>query len=547
MSLLNKNWSTKTNNEKCDQKSYSKLQKLRKRLSLRLEKFSLSREELPEFHNENKNVEITRISMNGNYLSNETIASNSKFSQLFDQNEENLNYKNDNTNDERSNPPKPPPRTTSCKSSDTQIERNFTNNSIDNNLNSELNCQTNKEQTISTTNTDPNVTKASSFMRSLHSKQLFSRIKSRPKSDLLVMSSSGFPVPIAKSTRYSTIDFTSSLSFGRMESYVKLDQLGEGSYATVYKGYSNLTNKVVALKEIRLQVEEGTPFTAIREASLLRSLKHANVVTLHDIIHTTTSLTFVFEFVDTDLSQYLEKHSGGLNPKNVKLFLFQLFRGLSYCHERQILHRDLKPQNLLISEIGELKLADFGLARAKSIPSHTYSHEVVTLWYRPPDVLLGSRNYSTSLDIWGVGCIFIEMVGGSPAFPGVRDPFDQLDKIWRILGTPSADYWESFDPLPNLKKGQIVSYRAQSLTQAFPKLSSIAFGEELAELCLRLQPRLRISAKDALKHKYFCDLPQRVFEIPENVSIFRIPGCILSPENNNFSLSVMKAAAKLRR
>lgn len=170
-----------------------------------------------------------------------------------------------------------------------------------------------------------------------------------------------------------------------------------------------LTYQRVALKEIRLQEEEGAPFTAIREASLLKELKHSNIVTLHDIVHTRETLTFVFEYVvssalkgrchkriallklmcvlpgqNTDLSQYMEKHPGGLDHRNVRLFLFQLLRGLSYCHKRRVLHRDVKPQNLLISDCGELKLADFGLARAKSVPSHTYSHEVVTLWYRPP-------------------------------------------------------------------------------------------------------------------------------------------------------------------
>lgn len=139
-----------------------------------------------------------------------------------------------------------------------------------------------------------------------------------------------------------------------------------------------------------------------------------------------------FNFQHTDLSQYLERHSGGLDPRNVRLFLFQLLRGLAYCHKRRVLHRDVKPQNLLISEVGELKLADFGLARAKSVPSHTYSHEVVTLWYRPPDVLLGSTEYSTSLDMWGVGCIFVEMITGMAIFPGVRDAYDQLDKIFKV-------------------------------------------------------------------------------------------------------------------
>lgn len=125
--------------------------------------------------------------------------------------------------------------------------------------------------------------------------------------------------------------------FGKSEAYIKLEQLGEGSYATVFKGYSHLTNQMVALKEIRLQEEEGAPFTAIREASLLKELKHSNIVTLHDIIHTRETLTFVFEYVHTDLSQYMERYgsgNGGLDPRNVKLFLFQLLRGLAYCHRR---------------------------------------------------------------------------------------------------------------------------------------------------------------------------------------------------------------------
>ncbi|KAF4801286.1 Cyclin-dependent kinase 18 [Turdus rufiventris] len=135
-----------------------------------------------------------------------------------------------------------------------------------------------------------------------------------------------------------------------------------------------------------------------RRASL--NLKHANIVTLHDIIHTERSLTLVFEYLDNDLKQYLENCGNLMSVHNVKIFMFQLLRGLAYCHGRKILHRDLKPQNLLINERGELKLADFGLARAKSVPTKTYSNEVVTLWYRPPDVLLGSTEYSTPIDMW---------------------------------------------------------------------------------------------------------------------------------------------------
>ncbi|WAR10007.1 CDK14-like protein [Mya arenaria] len=318
--------------------------------------------------------------------------------------------------------------------------------------------------------------------------------------------------------------------FGRADSYQKLEQLGEGSYATVYKGLVSLTDQIVALKEIRINTEEGVPFTAIREASLLKGLKHANIVTLHDIIHTKETLTFVFEFVNTDLSQYLEKHPGGLNTYNVKLFLYQLLRGLAYCHQRRILHRDLKPQNLLISESGELKLADFGLARAKSIPSHTYSHEVVTLWYRPPDVLLGSTNYSTSLDMWGVGCIFTEMLSGVATFPGMKDAYDQLDQIFRILGTPTEETWEGVTKFPQYDKKKFVVYSKQGVSMVIPKLSYLPHAEDLVNDFLQMDPKKRISAREAMTHDYFCDLPPKIHELPAASSIFNIPGLKVYPE-----------------
>ncbi|CAI8037058.1 Cyclin-dependent kinase 16, partial [Geodia barretti] len=192
----------------------------------------------------------------------------------------------------------------------------------------------------------------------------------------------------------------SELGYGKIKTYSNLEKLGEGTYATVFKGRSGITGQVVALKEIRLEHDEGAPCTAIREISLLKDLKHANIVLLHDIIHTHNSLTLVFEFVERDMKHYMDSCNGMMHINNVKLFLFQLLRGLAYCHARRVLHRDLKPQNLLISETGDLKLADFGLARAKSVPTKTYSNEVVTLWYRPPDVLLGSTNYSDNIDMW---------------------------------------------------------------------------------------------------------------------------------------------------
>uniref|UniRef100_UPI003AADC270 cyclin-dependent kinase 15 n=1 Tax=Centroberyx gerrardi TaxID=166262 RepID=UPI003AADC270 len=269
--------------------------------------------------------------------------------------------------------------------------------------------------------------------------------------------------PLGGKSFEQEFQWKTGLQFGTANSYLNLEKLGEGAYATVYKGISRINGHLVALKVIRMKTEEGVPFTAIREASLLKGLKHANIVLLHDIIHTRESLTFVFEYVQTDLAQYMTQHPGGLHSYNVRIFMFQLFRGLSYIHSRRILHRDLKPQNLLISYLGELKLADFGLARSKSIPCQTYSSEVVTLWYRPPDVLLGSTDYSTALDIWGAGCIFIEMLQGAPAFPGVADVFEQLQKIWAVLGVPTEESWQGVSELPNYKPEWFLPSEPQQL------------------------------------------------------------------------------------
>ena len=217
----------------------------------------------------------------------------------------------------------------------------------------------------------------------------------------------------------------------------------------MYKGRNRATGALVALKEISLDSEEGTPSTAIREISLMKELDHENIVTLYDVIHTENKLTLVFEYMDKDLKKYMEVHGqqSALDLKVVKSFMFQLLKGIMFCHDNRVLHRDLKPQNLLINNKGELKLGDFGLARAFGIPFNTFSNEVVTLWYRAPDVLLGSRAYTTSIDIWSAGCIFAEMCTGKPLFPGTANE-DQLIKIFRLMGTPNERTW------PGIKIGR---------------------------------------------------------------------------------------------
>ncbi|PGH31258.1 CMGC/CDK protein kinase [[Emmonsia] crescens] len=295
-------------------------------------------------------------------------------------------------------------------------------------------------------------------------------------------------------------------------SFQRLEKLGEGTYATVYKGRNRQTGEMVALKEIHLDSEEGTPSTAIREISLMKELKHENILSLYDIIHTENKLMLVFEFMDKDLKRYMEVRSNQLDYVTIKDFMHQLLRGVAFCHHNRVLHRDLKPQNLLINANGQLKLADFGLARAFGIPVNTFSHEVVTLWYRAPDVLLGSRMYNTSIDIWSAGCIMAEMYMGRPLFPGSTNE-DQLQKIFRLMGTPSERSWPGISQFPEYKPNFPV-YATQDLSLILPRIDHL--GLDLLNRMLQLRPEMRISAADALRHSWFNDLPQLRYQLQQH-------------------------------
>jgi len=291
-----------------------------------------------------------------------------------------------------------------------------------------------------------------------------------------------------------------------MENYAKIEKVGEGTDGVVYKARDVNTGRIVALKKIRLEAEdEGVPSTAIREISLLKELKDDNIVKLLEIVHADQKLYLVFEFLDMDLKRYMESLNSNGTPITldiVKKFTHQLTSGLLYCHSHRILHRDLKPQNLLIDKDDNLKLADFGLARAFGIPLRTYTHEVVTLWYRAPEVLLGSRHYSTAIDMWSVGCIFAEMVlRGSPLFPGDSE-IDQIFKIFRLLGTPNEESWPGVSQLPDYKP-TFPKWAAQSLPRHIPQLDAAGF--DLLHSTLIYDPAHRISAKRALIHPYFKD------------------------------------------
>lgn len=272
----------------------------------------------------------------------------------------------------------------------------------------------------------------------------------------------------------------------------------------MYKAKDRQTNEIVALKRIRLEVEdEGIPSTALREISLLRELSHENVVELKDCVQEDGKLYLVFEFLDKDLKKYMESCSGLLSPLLVKSYLFQSCRGLAFCHARGVMHRDLKPQNLLVTRDGRLKLADFGLARAFCPPIRPLTHEVVTLWYRPPEILLGSQTYAPPVDVWAIGTIFVELVTKRPLFPGDSE-IDQLFKIFRQLGTPTEEVWPGVTALQDWNASFPTWRKAPYSKNVTDNLDPA--GLDLLERLLMYNPVSRINAKEALNHAYFEDL-----------------------------------------
>ncbi|KAI5201396.1 cell division control protein 2 serine/threonine protein kinase [Aureobasidium subglaciale] len=347
-----------------------------------------------------------------------------------------------------------------------------------------------------------------------------------------------------------------------MENYQKMEKIGEGecskpaalnklkltqllgTYGVVYKARDLTTpdNRIVALKKIRLEAEdEGVPSTAIREISLLKEMSDPNIVRLFNIVHADGhKLYLVFEYLDLDLKKYMEAlpvsqggrgkplpegcmdgRAGhmGLGEAMVKKFMHQLCAGIRYCHSHRILHRDLKPQNLLIDKEGNLKLADFGLARAFGVPLRTYTHEasrlyfvlpwpnlVVTLWYRAPEILLGGRQYSTGVDMWSVGCIFAEMATRKPLFPGDSE-IDEIFKIFRILGTPGEQDWPGVTSFPDFKPS-FPKWTRNPDDDIINQDGARVLGEDgidLLESLLIYDPAGRISAKQACLHPYFND------------------------------------------
>ncbi|XP_042306066.1 cyclin-dependent kinase 7 isoform X2 [Sceloporus undulatus] len=263
----------------------------------------------------------------------------------------------------------------------------------------------------------------------------------------------------------------------RAKRYEKLDFLGEGQFATVYKAKDKNTNQIVAIKKIKLghrsEAKDGINRTALREIKLLQELSHPNIIGLLDAFGHKSNISLVFDFMETDLEVIIKDTSLVLTPSHIKAYMLMTLQGLEYLHEYWILHRDLKPNNLLLDENGVLKLADFGLAKSFGSPNRVYTHQVVTRWYRAPELLFGARMYGVGVDMWAVGCILAELL---------------------LRGMTNLPDYVTFKSFPGMLLHHIFSAASDDLL-------------ELLQGLFTFNPSTRVSATQALKHNYFSNRP----------------------------------------
>lgn len=280
--------------------------------------------------------------------------------------------------------------------------------------------------------------------------------------------------------------------------------VGSGTYGKVFKGLNVYTKGLVALKRIRMEGErDGFPVTAVREIKLLQSLRHTNIVTLQEVMVEKNDCFMVFEYLSHDLTGLLNHPSFSLNAAQKKHLAKQLFEGLDYLHERGVLHRDIKAANILVSNEGILKLADFGLARFYAKRHQLdYTNRVITIWYRSPELLLGETKYTAAVDVWSAACVMVEIFTRLPIFAGDGTELSQLDKIYNIIGTPNRQDWpglvdmawfELLRPTSKRKNVFAEKYQDRITPAAFDLLSSMFFYD----------PAKRPTAAAALQHPYF--------------------------------------------
>lgn len=301
-----------------------------------------------------------------------------------------------------------------------------------------------------------------------------------------------------------------------VDEFERLNRIDEGTYGVVYRAKDKKTGEIVALKKVKMEKErEGFPLTSLREINILLSLHHPSIVDVKEVVvgSSLDSIFMVMEYMEHDLKALMETMKKPFTQSEVKCLMLQLLHGVKYLHDNWVLHRDLKTSNLLLNNQGELKICDFGLARQYGSPLKPYTHLVVTLWYRAPELLLGAKQYSTAIDMWSLGCIMAEMLCKEPLFNG-KTEVDQIDKIFRILGTPNEMIWPGFSKLPGVKVN-FVKHQFNNLRNKFQSPTTSYMGKpdlsesglDLLNKLLTYDPAKRISADAALNHEWFREVP----------------------------------------
>lgn len=293
----------------------------------------------------------------------------------------------------------------------------------------------------------------------------------------------------------------------RADTFEKIDKIGSGTYSNVYKARDTITGKIVALKKVRFDnlEPESVRFMA-REIVILRRLDHPNVIKLEGLVTSrmSCSLYLVFEYMEHDLAGLAASPEIKFTEPQVKCYMKQLLSGLEHCHKRHVLHRDIKGSNLLLDNSGILRIADFGLATIYD-PNHKHpmTSRVVTLWYRPPELLLGATDYSVGIDLWSAGCILAELLAGKPIMPG-RTEVEQLHKIYKLCGSPSEEFWKK-SRLPNATLFKPREPYRRCIRETFKDFPSSSLP--LIDTLLAIDPADRKTATDALKSEFFTTEP----------------------------------------
>ncbi|XP_035680341.1 cyclin-dependent kinase 10-like isoform X1 [Branchiostoma floridae] len=293
-----------------------------------------------------------------------------------------------------------------------------------------------------------------------------------------------------------------------VQEFEKLNRLGEGTYGIVYRARDTRSGEIVALKKMRMDREkDGLPISGLREITLLLNVTHRNIVDLKEVVVGTKSLESIFlvmEYCEQDLASLLDNMDTPFSEAQVKCIMLQVFNGLEYLHDNFIIHRDLKVSNLLMTDKGCIKIADFGLARTFGLPPKPMTPRVVTLWYRSPELLLGAKTQTTAVDMWAAGCIFGELLAHKPLLPG-RSEIHQLELIVELLGTPSEAIWPGFSQLPALEQISLKKQPYNNLKHRFPWLSEA--GLRLLNFLFMYDPKKRGSAEECMKSSYFKEKP----------------------------------------